>query len=232
MEPQIFSLPKKDPFSTLDREINRLSEFFTSLDPENWKAPTHCEGWTVRDMVAHLDSDEEYNEACLNDTVGTLIAGFTSIDDFNDRQIQKRAHLSNEEILHQWLVRQAHVRKTWEQLGLEVEVPTFIGPYPLHAQIWHITSEYATHADDMGVQVLPQDQHPRLMWRFQFSAFAVQEKKNPPSLARKDNRMIIFTDQHRLSLSEEDFVATVSARLPVPKNPQDRKLITALRTLA
>jgi uncharacterized protein (TIGR03083 family) len=232
MEPQIFSLPKKDPFSTLDREINRLSEFFTSLDPENWKAPTHCEGWTVRDMVAHLDSDEEYNEACLNDTVGKLIAGFTSIDDFNDRQIQKRAHLSNEEILQQWRVRQAHVHKTWEQLGLEVEVPTFIGPYPLHAQIWHITSEYATHADDMGVQVPPEDQHPRLMWRFQFSAFAVQEKKNPPSLAHKDNRMIIFTDQHRLSLSEEDFVAAVSARLPVPENPQDRKLIAALRTLA
>jgi uncharacterized protein (TIGR03083 family) len=232
MEPQIFSLPKKDPFSTLDREINRLSKFFTSLDPQDWKAPTHCEGWTVRDMVAHLDSDEEYNEACLNDTVGTLITGFTSIDDFNDQQIQKRAHLSNEEILRQWRVRQAHVRKTWEQLGLEVEIPTFIGPYPMHAQIWHITSEYATHADDMGVQVLPDDQHPRLMWRFQFSAFAVQEKKNPPGLARKDSRMIIFTDQHRLSLSEEDFVAAVSARLPVPENPQDRKLIAALRTLA
>lgn len=231
MEPQIFSLPKKDPFSTLDREINRLSKFFTSLDPEGWKAPTHCEGWTVRDMVAHLDSDEEYNEACLNDTVGTLIAGFTSIDDFNDRQIQKRAHLSNEEILHQWRIRQAHVRKTWEQLGLKVEIPTFIGPYPLQAQIWHITSEYATHADDMGVQVLPEDQHSRLMWRFQFSAFAAQEKKNPPGLVRKDNRMIIFTDQHRLSLSEEDFVAAVSARLPVPENLPDRKLIAALRTL-
>jgi hypothetical protein len=117
-------------------------------------------------------------------------------------------------------------------LGLEVEIPTFIGPYPLHAQIWHITSEYATHADDMGVQVLPEDQHSRLMWRFQFSAFAVQEKKNPPGLARKDNRIMIFTDQHRLSLSEEDFVAAVSARLPIPENPQDRKLIEALQTLA
>ena len=128
MESQIFSLPKKDPFSTLDSEISRLNKFVTSLDSEDWKAPTHCEGWTVRDMVAHLDSDEEYNEACLNDTVGTLIAGFTSIDDFNDRQIQKRAHLSNEEILHRWRVRQAHVRKTWEQLGLKVKIPPSSGP--------------------------------------------------------------------------------------------------------
>ena len=232
METQIFDLPKNDPFSTLDREINRLSIFFTSLGPEDWKAPTHCEGWKVRDMVAHLDSVEEYNEACLNDTVATMIAGFTSMDEFNDQHIQKRARLSNEEILHQWRVRQAHVRKTWEQFGLEVEIPTFIGPYPLQAQIWHITSEYATHADDMGVQVPTEDQHQRLMWRFQFSAFAVQEKKNPPGLARKDDRMIIFKDQYQVSLSPEDFVAAVSARLPVPENPHDRKLLATLRTLA
>jgi hypothetical protein len=39
-------------------------------------------------------------------------------------------------------------------------------------------------------------------------------------------------DPYQLSLSPEDFVAAVSARLPVPENPQDRKLITALRILA
>ncbi len=232
MESQTFGLPEKNPFSTLDVEIRRLNEFFTSLDPQDWKSPTHCEGWTVRDMVAHLDSDEEYNEACLNDTVGTLIADFTSLDDFNDRQIQKRADLSNEELLHRWRVRQAHVRKTWEELGLKAKIPTFIGPYPLHAQIWHITSEYATHADDMDVPVPPDDQHFRLRWRFQFSAFAVQEKKNPPGLARKGNRMMVFTDQHRLSLSEKDFVSAVSARLPIPKDPRDQKLVAALRVLS
>jgi uncharacterized protein (TIGR03083 family) len=232
MEPQIFSLPKQDPFSTLDTEINRLTKFLTSLDPQGWKSPTHCEGWSIRDMVAHLDSDEEYNEACLNDTVGTLIADFTSLDDFNNRQIQKRAHLSNAEILSRWRDRQSRVREAWEKLGLKAKIPTFIGPYPLHAQIWHITSEYATHADDTGMPVLPADQNPRLMWRFQFSAFAVQEKKNPPGLAHKGNRIIVFTDQHRLSLSEKDFVSAVSARLPIPKDPRDRKLLAALRALA
>jgi len=232
MEPQTFSLPEKDPFPTLDSEINRLITFFTSLDPQDWKSPTRCEGWSIRDMVAHLDSDEEYNEACLNDSVATLIADFTSLDDFNERQIQKRAHLSNENILRQWRNRQSRVREAWEKLGFKAKIPTFIGPYPLHAQIWHITSEYATHADDMSVAVPPADQNPRLIWRFQFSAFAVQEKKNPPGLARKGNLMIVFSDQHRLSLSEEDFVSAVSARLPIPTDPRDRKLLAALRALA
>ncbi len=232
MELETFRLPEKDPFSTLDSEINRVNTFFTSLNPQDWKSATRCEGWSTRDMAAHLDSDEEYNEACLNDTVGDLIADFTSLDDFNKRQIQKRAHLSNAEMLTQWRDRQSRVRDAWEKLGLKAKIPTFIGPYPLHAQIWHITSEYATHADDMGVPVPSADKNTRLMWRFQFSAFAVQEKKNPPGLARKGNRMMVFSDQHRLALSEEDFVSAVSARLPIPKDPRDRKLLAALRTLA
>jgi uncharacterized protein (TIGR03083 family) len=232
METQNFGLPKEDPFAALDEEINRLRTFFSSLDPQDWKAPTRCEGWTIREMGAHLDSDEEYNEACLNNTVGALIAGFSSVDEFNAQQIQKRAHLSNREILDQWRARQARVRKAWEELGLDAKIPTFIGPYRLHAQIWHITSEYATHADDMGVEVPSDHQQPRHRWRFQFSAFAVQEKKNPPGLRREGDRMIIFGKEQRLSVSEADFVSAVSARLPVPKNPAHQKLIAALRTLA
>ena len=34
----------------------------------------------------------------------------------------------------------------------------------------------------MGVEVPPDAQQQRQLWRFQFSAFAVQEKKNPPGL--------------------------------------------------
>jgi len=84
----------------------------------------------------------------------------------------------------------------------------------------------------MGVKVPPEAQQPRLMWRFQFSAFAVQEKKDPPSLEQSGNRMVITLKQHQLSLSLEDFVAAVSARLALPRNQEDRRLITALRALA
>jgi hypothetical protein len=141
MEQQKFDLPEADPFFTLDEEIAGLNAFFTSLSPTDWGASTRCEGWTVRDMVAHFDSDEAYNEACLDNTLEALAAGFSSIDEFN-------------------------------------------------------------------------------------------QKKNPPGLERKENRMIITTKQHHLSLSLEDFVAAVSARLAPPQNQKDRQLITALQTLA
>jgi hypothetical protein len=141
MEQQNFSLPEADPFTTLDDEISRVNAFLTSLSSTDWGASTRCEVWTIRDMVAHLDSDEAYNEACLDNTLEDLAAGFSSIDEFN-------------------------------------------------------------------------------------------QKKNPPGLERKENRMIITTKQHHLSLSMEDFVAAVSARLAPPQNQKDRQLITALQTLA
>jgi uncharacterized protein (TIGR03083 family) len=232
MEQQNFSLPEADPFTTLDDEISRLNAFFTSLSPTDWGASTRCEGWTVRDMVAHFDSDEAYNEACLDNTLEALAAGFSSIDEFNQGQIQNRAHLSTGEVLKQWRTRQAKVRKKWEALGFNTKITTIVGPYPLRAQIWHITSEYATHADDMGVKVAPAAQQKRLLWRFQLAAFAVQEKKDPPGLERSGDRMIITLKQHHLSLSLEDFVAAVSARLELPQNQEDRQIIKALRALA
>jgi uncharacterized protein (TIGR03083 family) len=232
MEQQKFDLPEADPFFTLDEEIARLNAFFTSLSPTEWGASTRCEGWTIRDMVAHFDSDEAYNEACLDNTLEALAAGFSSIDEFNQRQVQNRAHLSTEEVLKQWRTRHDRVRKKWEALGLNTKITTIVGPYPLQAQIWHITSEYATHADDMGVKVPPKAQQPRLMWSFQFSAFAVQEKKNPPRLEHRGDRMIVTMKQHNLSLPMEEFVAAVSARLTLPQNQEDRQIIKALRTLA
>ncbi|MBW2147658.1 MAG: maleylpyruvate isomerase family mycothiol-dependent enzyme [Deltaproteobacteria bacterium] len=232
MKRQTFGLPEADPFSVLDGEIARLNAFFTGLRPEEWLSPTRCQGWSVRDMVAHLDCVEEYNEACLNDDLESLSAVFSDLDDFNDRHIRKRAHLSNEEVLKQWRARQAGVRQAWEGLGLDAQIKTSIGPYPLHAQIWHITSEYATHADDMGAEVPSDQKEPRIRWRVQFSAFAVQERETPPDLALQGDRMIVTFKGHRLSLSLEDFVAAVSARLTLPRNRDDRRIIETLRTLA
>jgi len=227
-----FYLPDLDPFLTLDQEVARIQSLLDSLDPDGWTRPTRCEGWTVRDLVAHLDSDEEYNEACLQDRVDELVAGFKDLDTFNAQQIERRAHLSNEEIFEHWTNRQARVREEWAKLGLRAMIPTITGSYPLRAQIWHITSEYATHGDDMGVFVGEEEGEFRLMWRVQFSLFAVQEKENPPGLERTDDVILVTLKDFRMALADEDFIAAVSARLPLPENPEERQIVEALRTLA
>jgi uncharacterized protein (TIGR03083 family) len=232
MSQEKFYLPDLDPFLTLDQEVARIQSFLDSLKPEEWKKPTRCEGWTVRDLVAHLDSAEEYNEACLKGTVGDFISGYKDFDTFNAQMIQIRANLSNKEIYEQWTTRQANVREAWAEIGLGANIQTSIGPYPLHSQIWHITSEYATHGDDMGVFVGEDEAEFRLMWRVQFSLFAVQEKENPPGLERTDDIIIVTVENNRMAFTDEDFVAAVSARLTLPEDAKDRRNVEALRSLA
>lgn len=56
-----------DPIITLDgppsavaapviRQRRRLAAVLSSLDDAQWAAPTRCDGWSVRDVVLHLDS--------------------------------------------------------------------------------------------------------------------------------------------------------------------------------
>jgi uncharacterized protein (TIGR03083 family) len=232
MRQEKFYLPDLDPFLTLDQEVGRIQSFLDGLKSEDWKKPTRCEGWSIRDLVAHLDSDEEYNEACLAGTVADFISGYKDFDTFNAEMIQNRAELSNEDLLEQWINRQGRVREEWAKLGLGAKIQTAAGLYPLHSQIWHITSEYATHGDDMGVYVGEEEGEFRLMWRVQFSLHAVQEKKDPPGLERTDDVIIVTVEDHRMALTDEDFVAAVSARLPLPEDEKDRRNVEALRSLA
>ena len=231
MNQERFYLPDLDPFLTLDQEVARIQSLLDSLKPEEWTNPTRCEEWTVRDLVAHLDSVEEYNEACLEDRVKEFISGFKDLDTFNAQEIKKRAQLSNEEILEQWANRQARVRGEWAKLGLSATIPTFSRPLPLRAQIWGITSEYATHGDDIGVFVGEDEAEFRLMWRVQFSLFALQQKENPPGLERTDDGIVVTVNDSRMAFSDDDFVSAVSARLSLPEDPEDRMIVESLRTL-
>ena len=231
MNQEKFYLPDLDPFLTLDQEVARIQSLLDSLKPEEWTNPTRCEEWTVRDLVAHLDSVEEYNEACLEDRVKEFISGFQDLDTFNTQEIKKRAHLSNEEIFEAWASRQSRVREQWAKLGLSATISTFIGPTPLRAQIWGITSEYATHGDDMGVFVGEEEAELRLMWRVQFSLFALQQRESPPGLERTDDGLIVIVNDSRMAFSDEDFVSAVSARLHLPENPKDRLIVESLRAL-
>jgi uncharacterized protein (TIGR03083 family) len=42
-------------------ERSDLADFLSTLRSEEWEAPSLCEGWTVKDVVAHMISYEELN---------------------------------------------------------------------------------------------------------------------------------------------------------------------------
>ena len=43
-----------DPFDVFDAEVERLDRYFARLTEADWERPSRCEGWRVRDVLAHL----------------------------------------------------------------------------------------------------------------------------------------------------------------------------------
>lgn len=61
-------------------ERTDLAAFLSTLTPEQWEAPTLCEGWRVRDVVAHMLS---YDELGLGDLVRSFAKGLFMVNRAN-----------------------------------------------------------------------------------------------------------------------------------------------------
>jgi uncharacterized protein (TIGR03083 family) len=81
-----------------------LAELLATLAPEQWEAPTLCERWRVRDVVAHMFSYEELGPFGL---VGRFLRGGLRGDRVNAVGVAANAHRGPDELLA--LVR-AHLR--------------------------------------------------------------------------------------------------------------------------
>jgi uncharacterized protein (TIGR03083 family) len=169
-----------NPYDALDEESARLEAFLGELDDEGWAVPTRCDGWSRRDLVAHLAATEEYHRACLDDALGPLLergmaAGATDVHSFNALGVTERAGRSPSEVAHEWKVADAGTRQRFRERD-GGQMSTMAGAYPVRWQAFHIASELATHADDMGVPVPSAAVPSRLAWRAAFSRFALVER--------------------------------------------------------
>jgi uncharacterized protein (TIGR03083 family) len=168
-----------DPYDQLDAEARRIAAFARGLDEAGWAAPTRCAGWSRRDLIAHLAATEEYHRACLDDTLGALLersaaAGAADVHGFNALGIEQRADRSAEEVVDEWEAANAVSRADFRTRDGGV-MSTMAGQYPVRWQAFHVASELATHADDLGVPVPENAAGDRIAWRAHFSRFALAE---------------------------------------------------------
>lgn len=198
-----------------------------SLDARGWSAPSHDRGWSVQDVVAHLSTDEVYNQACLDGMLDTLpFSG--GLSGWNARGVKVRRAMSRLEVLQEWEARQAWVRRTWGKIGVEGTIKTSIGRYPLRLQVWHLAREYAIHADDIGVQMSKGERRAQLRWRIQFGLFAAREEDEPIDAELRGDEVQLRQDGkvHRLEL--ETFIAYLTNR---PQQLNDRGQRALVRKL-
>src|SRR2546426_9927522 len=107
-----------NPFPVYDREISRLRVHLRALKSAEWSARSHCRGWSVKDIVAHLSTDEVYNQACLDGTMDQLpFSG--GLHGWNARGVKVRRAMSPLEVLQEWEARQALVRRAWGKIGVD-----------------------------------------------------------------------------------------------------------------
>jgi uncharacterized protein (TIGR03083 family) len=222
-----------DPFDLMDAECRRLVDFFASLDEKGWAQDTRCEGWRRREIVSHLAAGETYNRACLDDEVQQFFEdyakrGGTDLNSFNDVTVKERAERTADEVLSEWRGTNDYTRSEMRKRGRDGSIATSVGPYPVELQAFHLASEYATHADDMGVPISDDDKAKQLAWRLAFSKIAVEEAKKPVQISSDGGQVTVKAGEKQATLSESDFVEAVAARLKTI----DPELQDALRALA
>jgi uncharacterized protein YbjT (DUF2867 family) len=178
-------------------------------------------------VVAHLSTDEVYNQACLDHRLDALpwTGGLTS---WNARGVRIRRGLSPVETQQEWEARQRRVREAWEQLGLTARIETSVGRYPLILQVWHLAREYAIHADDIKVPVPSRERQQQLRWRAAFGLFAAEEEGDPVDATIDGNRATLRVRGRLHDLDLESFVAYLTGR---PQQLSDRKSRALVRRL-
>lgn len=225
-----------DPFDLLRAENQRLDSYFRSLEADDWRRPTRCEEWTIREVLSHLASNEEYNRACLDDGLQDLFrrageAGVGDVDSFNDWGVKKRADQPVERVLEEWSTAKSEFLQGLCERGREGTIATAVGPYPVGFQALHLASEAATHADDIGAPVAEEEQAGRTKWRARVSRFALSENNNPITVEAEDGRNTVRLGEEEAVLTDEELVEATVGRLAAG-HPLPGKLLSALRALA
>jgi uncharacterized protein (TIGR03083 family) len=223
-----------DPFDLLDGECARVDRHFS--EGPDWDRPSRCAGWTTRDMLSHLMGVEVYNRACLDGAVAALFeeaaeVGAKDLDSFNGWMQDRFGAEPTAALLDRWRAANAAFRSEMRRRGRHGTVDTTIGDYPAWLQAFHLAAEYATHGDDIGVDVSPPDDASRRAWRVVFGRFVLAENDKPVTLEPAGpDRQRVRAGAEQAELSDEDFVEATQARLPAD-HPLPPALRQALSTM-
>jgi uncharacterized protein (TIGR03083 family) len=233
--PDDSELAEINPYDLMESEAARLEFYFSSLRGDDWDEPSACAGWSVKDVLAHLAGGEEYNRACLTDSVGPMFEGYaargaTDVHSFNALGVSDRKDKSTADLLDEFQRENGDTRADMRRRDGE-DMSTAVGAYPVRWQAWHLASELATHADDIGVPTThKREEETRRDWRARFARFALAEAKPDVEVQLLDDGTWVRANGVEATLTDDDLIDAVNARLPADSavNPTLREALAAL----
>jgi uncharacterized protein (TIGR03083 family) len=208
-----------DPYDLMEVETARIDAYLGNVDNADplWNSPSRCDGWTVRDVLAHLAATEDYHRACLDGRVQEFFAevvakGGKDLATANNVGIREFDGQTPEQILATWRTKATQNRSEFrERDGKDVD--TSIGSYPARWQAFHLAFELAVHADDVGVPVHADEVEDRVDWQAHHGRFALKEAKPDLGVEEVDGRTRVRGQGIDIELSDDEFVQAVAARL-------------------
>ena len=188
----------------------------------------------MADVLRHLAATEVYHQACLDGTVAALVTqvgerGATDLDSANALGVADLADTPTGELLTQWRSANAESRRRFRERG-DGTVDTSVGEYPCRWQAFHVASELATHADDVGVPVAADVITDRRTWRARFSRFALGEAKPDLSIQTVDALTTVGDGSIELELNADELIEGVADRLSESSeiNASGRRMLSTM----
>jgi uncharacterized protein (TIGR03083 family) len=205
-----------DPYVLLDDEARRIDEYLSDLPDHRWDDPSRCAGWSVRDVLCHLAATERYHHACFDHTVASLLEDAAADDldalaAWNEQGVRSFDGVPPLTVLARWRARNAETRSRFRAAD-GTEIDTSVGDYPARWQAFHVASELAVHADDIGAPA-PATANRRA-WRARVSRFALAEAKPDIAITTVDGLTTVVSRGTSVCVDEDVLIEGVAGRLP------------------
>lgn len=210
------SLDGLDPYDLQDSECERAIGWFGSLDEGGWSLVSACQGWSRRDVLAHLVAAEEYFAACLDGTVADLMErytelGMTTVDEFGLLGVAASEGKTGPELLAMWTAANARNRAGFRRAD-GTDIDSSIGAYPARLQAFHVAFEYGIHANDVDAPIDPAQHDDRQHWLAAVGQFASTETNNQLQVQVEGERFTVTAGSESYDLNRDEFIAGVAAR--------------------
>lgn len=100
-------MPRQDPRHLLRRALVVFGERVAVVSPHDWDRPSPCEGWSVRDLVAHVVEEERFGPPLLagqspeeiGDQLSGDLLGDAPLDAWRDAAGALRAAITDRAVL-------------------------------------------------------------------------------------------------------------------------------------
>ncbi|HUR73527.1 MAG TPA: maleylpyruvate isomerase family mycothiol-dependent enzyme [Sporichthya sp.] len=167
----------------LAAQHDELRIILTGLTPEQWDAPSLCEGWSVADVVLHLAQSDEVALGSARGTIAIaapnagwdmepMYAGEANVDQIAAAAVEKQRGAAPADLLARWSRSAEALVETFALTDPKRLLPWVIGELPARtlattrlAECWIHTGDIA-HPLDLKMDFGPRLWHvARLAWR-------------------------------------------------------------------